>query len=93
MSLDERVAALEARVTKVNQRVDQVQRELHQEVKAREDALSSERSTRDREVAEINKRLKSVGTGGVGVLLMGLVWLATGLTLSTIPGEILCVLK
>lgn len=85
--------ALEANVGVVNERVDQVQRELHKEVAARGEAFSSERRAREEEDAKIKQKFKSVETGGLYVSMMGVVWLAAGLTFSTIPNELVCVFK
>jgi hypothetical protein len=92
-TLEDRVAALEANVRGVNEHVNQVQRELRQEVTARDEALSSERRAREKENTEIKQKLESAETGGLHVSMMGVIWLAAGLTLSTIPNEILCVFK
>jgi hypothetical protein len=92
-TLEDRIVALEANLQGVNERVDQVQREFHKEVVARDEALSSERQAREMEDTEIKQKLESVETGGLDVSMMGVVWLAIGLTFSTIPNELVCVFK
>ena len=92
-TLEDRVVALEANVRVANERVGQVQRELHKEVVARDEAFSSERRTREKEDTKIKQKLESVETGGLYVSMMGVVWLAVGLTFSTIPNELVCVFK
>lgn len=90
-TLEDRVVALEAKVRRVNDHVDQVQRELRRERVAREEALSSERHMREKEDTEMRQKLESAETGGLHVSMMGVVWLCTGLTFSTLPNELLCV--
>jgi len=92
-TLEDRIVALEANLQGVNEHVDQVQREFHKEVVARDEALSSERQAREKEDTEIKQKLESVETGGLDVSMMGVVWLAIGLTFSTIPNELVCVFK
>jgi hypothetical protein len=92
-TLEERIVALEENLRGVNERVDQVRRELHKEAVARDEAFSSERRAREKEDTEIKQKLESVETGGLYVSMMGVVWLAIGLTFSTIPNELVCVFK
>ena len=54
-TLEDRVAALEANIRGVDEHVDQVHRELRQEVTARDEALFSERHAREKEDTEIKQ--------------------------------------
>ena len=88
-TLEERVGALETQFQTMSMRIEQTQVDLNQEVSARKDALAEEREAREKEDATIKRKLETVETGGLHISMIGVVWLAAGLTLSTIPNELL----
>ena len=52
-------------------------------------AVESEAQKRAAADAEIDDKIKSFATGGLHISIMGLVWLAFGVTFGTIPAEVL----
>lgn len=92
-TLEERVAALEVNLRATTNQVHHTQRDLSLEVHNRQAALNQERQTREQQDQELKHKLEAAETGGLHVSAVGLVWLALGLTLSTIPNELLCWLR
>lgn len=92
-SVEERLGALEANVKDVSDRVNAALRELDEEVRSRADALKSERSQRERAIADLQTKMESVETGGLSLSAIGLVWLAVGLTMTTVPAELIAMLQ
>ena len=92
-TVEERVSALEANVKDVNDRVNTALRELDQEVRTRGEAVKTERSERQHAIQQVERKMEAVETGGLSLSAVGIVWLAVGLTLSTIPVELLALLK
>jgi len=90
---EERIAALESSVQQMQRRLEETRTELINAVSAEREALAIERGVREKGDLEINRALEAAETGGLHVSMMGVVWLAVGLTLSTIPNEILCLWK
>ena len=92
-TLEDRVVALEANLRGVNERVDQVHRDLIKETFTRKEAFSNERKARENEDSQIRQKLESVETGGLHISMVGVVWLTAGLTFSTVSNELLCIFK
>jgi len=92
-TLEDRVAALEDKLRSTTSQVQHTQRDLSLEVHNRQAALNQERQTREQQDQELERKLEVAETGGLHVSAVGLVWLALGLTLSTIPNELLCWLR
>jgi hypothetical protein len=88
-SLEGRIIALENNLRSIGERVDHVELALDQEAHTRQAALSQERRSREAQNQLIRRQLEAVETGGLDISSVGLVWLALGLTLSTIPNELL----
>ena len=92
-TLEQRIAALEGEFVGIKSRVGGVEDELRREVQARMAQIAHESATRNREVERIEAAMSEAHTGGLYLSGVGLAWLAVGLTLSTGPGEILCLLR
>jgi hypothetical protein len=70
-----------------------VRRELDREAHTREAVVDQERRSREEQDEKIRRQFEVVETGGLHISSVGLVWLAFGLTLSTIPNELLSLLR
>lgn len=92
-TVEERLLALEANVKDVSDRANTALRELDQEVRTRTEDVRTERSERQRAIEEAQRKMEAVETGGLNLSAVGIVWLAVGLTMSTIPVELLALLK
>ena len=92
-TIEQRLAALEGEFVGIKSRVGGVEDELRREVQARMAQIAHESATRNREVERIEAAMSEAHTGGLYLSGVGLAWLAVGLTLSTVPGEILCLLR
>lgn len=85
--------ALEENLKRVNERLDRTRDLLYQEVRNREDGLNLERLARETKDQELNRKLEMSETGGLHISVMGLVWLALGLIMSTVTNEIVTWLR
>ena len=92
-TVEDRVLALEANVKDINERVNTALHELDQEVRARSEDMKLERSKRETAIEEVHRKLETAETGGLHISVVGVVWLAVGLTMSTIPVELIALLK
>ena len=88
-TVDARLRAIEGDVAALVKRVDKAEGELARESEARIADVGQERMIRERDINGLNEKFEAIETGGLHLSAMGLVWLAVGLTLSTIPAELL----
>jgi hypothetical protein len=82
---------VEARFEKVEQLIAETRTRLEEEQEARKSAIAELRRDLTNESSSIRNEMKTSLTGGLHRTIVGLVWLALGLTLSTIPEELLAV--
>jgi len=87
-TLEDRVRVLESNFETVDLRTIRLQEQIEQENQKRKEALDAERSTRTQEIDIVRKKLEATETGGLNISLMGLIWLATGLIMSTASLEL-----
>lgn len=92
-SIDARVAATERNLKALRDELTQTQREIDSEKALRERSLTAERQARETAITAISQKLIDSQTQGLNVSAMGVVWLVFGLTLSTIPTELLDLFK
>lgn len=86
--IEKRLAAVEANLLDVNQRLVQVQHGLDHETRRITSELDEERRIRKEEDKETRRNLALSQTGGLSISAMGLVWLFWGIILSTASTEI-----
>jgi hypothetical protein len=82
-----RVAALEAELLAVSERVMQTQRQLDEEARVRDNDDKWERAARGEADARLWKALEEFSVGGLDLSAVGLWWLLVGLVLTTVAGE------
>lgn len=92
-TLEERVTYLERDLAQLASRVEAGVSDLRKELTASKDAIAFEARQREKETSELKSNMKLFATGGLYVSVMGLVWLAFGITLATIPTEILALFE
>ena len=92
-TIEDRVTALETNLLGVNKRLDDTNRDHLREFRTQKTALAAEVEARERENRTLAQKLEVVETGGLYVSTMGVAWLVAGLTLSTIPNELLVLWK
>ena len=86
--IEDRVAAIEADVVRIDGRVDGTLHQLDKETKAREAALKHEQEQREASDKAIAKRFEDAATGGLNFAVVGVVWLIVGVFLGTFPDSI-----
>lgn len=86
-TLEERVAALIGNVEELRTQLDQTTQTLKAELGKLQDSVAKDRDARIREEAELRRLLTALGVSGIHIDAAGVVWLALGIVLSTIPGE------
>jgi hypothetical protein len=87
-TVEERLARIERDLHLLTRRIDTVANDIRNEKQERRDAIATETHIREQKDAEIQSKMQLFATGGIYVSTMGLVWLVFGLTLSTVPNEI-----
>jgi hypothetical protein len=87
--VDAQVKALIQNVERLNQSLIQVQQEMDAALGRVTAALGEERTTRSKDVAELQKRLEIAETGGLHITFVGVIWLVVGVVLTTLSPEIL----
>ncbi len=88
-SLKDRVEILERSVYDITEQLNKTRHDLTHEIEDSQTALSKERQSREEQGEKLKQKLEDAETGGLHVSATGLVWLALGLTLSTIPDDLL----
>lgn len=88
-SLQQRVEFLENALAAAERRIDEVEMELQAEVRNRKAEFAKEKVERQAESERLRVALASAQTAELHTLTMGIVWLSWGLTLSTLPQELI----
>jgi len=86
--IEERVNALTRNVERMNERLIQTQKENDAELRKHSESLHQERQVREKGDDKLRQLMEAAETGGLDISLIGLVWLAVGLILSTASPEI-----
>jgi len=87
-TLDERVTLLERRLNLADTQIQEGRRKLEEETKNRIEALDSEEVARIEGDAVVQKQLEKAVTGGINLETVGIIWLACGVTLSSLSKEL-----
>lgn len=88
LSIEDRIATLEAEAREQRSKLGATQRRLASEAAARARGDSEVRATGERSLGELRKLLEEAQTSGVTLSLAGLVWLLVGTVMTSIPGEL-----
>jgi hypothetical protein len=89
-TLEGRVALLEERLRLAEIQINEGGRRLEEETKSRVEAMNSEEAARVEGDAVIRKQLEDAVVGGINLETVGIVWLAFGVTLSSLSEELAC---
>ncbi|MGH8602976.1 MAG: hypothetical protein ACREXR_09455 [Gammaproteobacteria bacterium] len=88
-SIDDRLAAIEKNLNHINDRISQAENNLDNQVRSITEIINHEKSIREQADNETHQRLEAVSTGGLHISATGALWLLLGVTMSTVPNEIL----
>ena len=92
-SIEERLNALEEKYKQLNQKLIAARNEIEVEAQRLDENLEEERRTRDEADAAIREQLESFSVGGLHLESVGLIWLLVGITLGTLSGEVVDLLR
>lgn len=92
-TLEERVALLEEKLYLADTQINEGRRKLEEEAKKRKAAIEAEAEARDEGDRAVQKLIEEAVIGGIRLETMGVVWLAFGLTLSSLSEEIACLIN
>lgn len=87
-SIEQRLQRLEQLAKALGRNIDAVDQRVDQEQRARLEGFNAEAAQRAREVADLQQRVMEAETGGLHFSMFGVVWLALGVTMSTVPCEL-----
>lgn len=87
-TLDRRVAALEERLGKALQQIQQTQSRIDEEARSRADASKAERQEREAGDRKNQELIEKAKAGGVYLEWMGVLWLGLGIVLAGASNEI-----
>jgi hypothetical protein len=88
-SVEQRLDVLERNLLSVNERANELQNQLDSDIRTRDRLLVDERAAREQADQDIRQKLQLTETGGLHLSLAGIIWLCSGLVLSTVPNEII----
>jgi hypothetical protein len=91
-TLEERIAALEKKVTQINQRLSQSIADNAKVAADLRSALAQEAAARERVERGLRLLIEDEATGGLHLEMMGLVWLLVGTIAGSIPAELAAIL-
>lgn len=92
-TLDERLTLLERRLNLADKQIQEGRRKLEEETKNRMEAIVSEEVARIEGDAIVQKQLEEAVVGGINLETVGVVWLAFGVTLSSLSVELDCLIS
>lgn len=87
-SLEERVLIVEMNINNLRDRTSQIEQQVDEETRARQQAEISDRQAREQADQDTRHKLELTETGGLHISLMGILWLSVGLILSSMSNEI-----
>jgi len=92
-TLEERIVLLERRLNLADTQIQEGRRKLEEEAKNRMEAIVSEEVARIEGDAIVQKQLEEAVVGGINLETVGIVWLACGVTLSSLSVELDCLIS
>lgn len=92
-TIESRLAAAEQNLAGLRSRVDQADSELDTHVRASEQNLRNERDSRVEGDRQLHLKIEAASTDGLHLAALGAAWLAVGVVMSTIPNELLALVR
>lgn len=86
-TIEQRVDLLEAELIAVRQDASELRASVTQQRREMEDRIGREAAERAKEMTAVSELLARAQTGGINFSLVGLVWLAMGVIMTSIPAE------
>ena len=87
-TIEGRIALLEKRLDLADKQIQEGNRKIEDETKNRVEAMNSEVESRNEGDLAVRKQLEEAVVGGILLEIKGIVWLATGVILSTLSTEL-----
>ncbi|HLC01928.1 MAG TPA: hypothetical protein VJK02_02740, partial [Anaerolineales bacterium] len=86
--IESRVRALESNFRSLDEVVDRVQEQVDEMGRHGKQTMAEEAHARQRDIDRVNEQLAIAETGGLTLSLIGLLWLAVGLIITTASPEL-----
>jgi hypothetical protein len=91
-TMEERIEALEKKVTQINQRLRQFIADSTKVIDDLRNTLTQEAAARERAEKGLRLLIEDEATGGLHLEMMGLVWLLVGTVAGSLPAELAAIL-
>lgn len=88
-TIQSRLNAVEENLLSLKQRLEELEGSTKQQANELREKLENERSTRMDEDRKLYTTIESASADGLNLAAVGVVWLAVGITLTTLPNELL----
>lgn len=92
-NIDERVAALEAELGRLDGKLTETRQEVRKLQSDTNDRIINEQAERQSEDQKISKRLETAAIGGIHLELAGVAYLVVGIALTSVPDEIAALIR
>lgn len=89
-TVESRLSAAESNLLELYRRANAAESAFDSHVRAAEQSLREEENARVEEDRRLHLRIQAASTDGLHLAAVGAVWLASGVIMSTIPNELLC---
>lgn len=89
-TIEQRVELLEAELIEVRRDASELRASVTKQRSELEGLIGREAAERDKAISMVSELLSRAQTGGINLSLVGLVWLATGVIMTSIPAELAC---
>jgi hypothetical protein len=93
LPFEKRMEILENDVKQLTQRVRGVERELDREARDRQAADDAQRAVREQAEEKLRRLIEEASVGGLHLETAGLVWLMSGVLLTTFSGDFVTLLS
>ncbi len=87
-TIEARLATLEANVLGLREEQSEIDKQLHEEIRNRNEALKGEREAREVATRELRTQLDTFGAGNLNIEAAGIFWLVLGVILATASPEV-----
>jgi hypothetical protein len=92
-TIESRLAAAEHNLTNLRGRVDKAEADFYAYVRAAEQNLKNETASRLESDRQLHLKIEAASTDGLHLAALGAAWLACGVVMSTIPNELLALVR
>jgi hypothetical protein len=89
-ALETRLDAAEKNLSRIRDRLDELEQETTRSLQRQVNALEQEKRDRADDYRNARDKLEAAQAGGLHISVVGVVWLVAGVIMSSIPGELAC---